>query len=374
MEKLEQLRRELDVLDRQLLETASKRAEIVQKIGEVKAEAGRPLFDRKREQRVFEKARRTAGEVGLDPDVAHQLMTALVAHSHRQQDEAGREEPPDSTHTRHFAIVGGGGGMGRLLTRELQARGHAVLSVEKEDDIATSRAIREADIVVVSVPMALAAEMVRTVAPLVRRDALLCDVNSLKTDVCEAMARYGRSETVGLHPMFGPSVESMFRQKVVVCPVRPGPLGEWLLGELGRMGLELVESDPITHDRMMAVVQVLVHFSTLVMGEALRRTGVAVRDSLQFTSPIYRLELAFVGRLFAQSPDLYAEIEMANPQGAEMRRLFRQAAEDVEAAIACGDRARFRQVFEKVSAYFGDFDEEAMALSDHIIETLVAQP
>ena len=41
-------------------------------------------------------------------------------------------------------------------------------------------------------------------------------------------------------------------------------------------------------------------------------SGVGVEDSLRYTSPIYRLELAFVGRLFAQDPDLYGEIIRTN--------------------------------------------------------------
>ena len=140
------------------------------------------------------------------------------------------------------------------------------------------------------------------------------------------------------------------------------------------MGVELVETDPVTHDRMMAVVQVLVHYSTLVMGDALRRTGLDLARSLTFTSPIYRLELAFVGRLFTQDPDLYAEIEMSNPYGHEVRQCFQDAATSLRETIASGDRAAFREAFGQVRDYFQDFGDEAMAVSDWIIDTLVARP
>ena len=140
------------------------------------------------------------------------------------------------------------------------------------------------------------------------------------------------------------------------------------------MGMELIESDPAEHDRMMAVVQVLVHYATLVMGRALSKSGVAIDDSLRFTSPIYRLELAFVGRLFAQDPDLYAEIEMTNPHGAEARLRFREAAEELDALLAAGDRDGFRALFGEVDDWFGDFDDEALRLSDVLIDALVTQP
>lgn len=374
MSDLDSLRKELDALDRQLLAAAARRSAIVRRIADAKVGSKRPVFDRERERRVFEKARATSEELGLAPDVGQQLLAVLVEYSHRIQEEAVRARTNERQAPRSFAIVGGQGGMGRLLSRELGARGHSIHLLDREDDLETAAAIRESDIVIVSVPMDIAVQVCETLGPLVRPDALLCDINSLKSDVCAAFERTGRSETLGLHPMFGPSVQSLRRQKVVVCPVKPGPRSEWLLAELGRMGVELVETDPATHDRMMAVVQVLVHFSTLVMGEALRRTQVSVADSLRFTSPIYRLELAFVGRLFAQSPDLYAEIEMSNPEGPDVRRCFLEAARDVEQAVASGDRARFTDLFGRVTDYFDGFGQEAMALSDFIIEALVAQP
>jgi prephenate dehydrogenase len=139
------------------------------------------------------------------------------------------------------------------------------------------------------------------------------------------------------------------------------------------MGAEVVESTPQAHDRMMGVVQVLVHFSTLVMGDALRRIGVSVEDSLAFTSPIYRLELAFVGRLFAQEPELYAEIIMTNPRAEEMLAAFRGANETLAQMVAEGDRDAFSSAFDAVATYFAGFGDQAMALSDQVIEDLVSR-
>ena len=89
-----------------------------------------------------------------------------------------------------------------------------------------------------------AADVVRQVAPHVRADALLCDINSLKAEICAIYGATPTAETVGLHPMFGPTVSSMRRQKVVVCPIRSGPRAKWFLGELAALGAELVVADP----------------------------------------------------------------------------------------------------------------------------------
>jgi chorismate mutase/prephenate dehydrogenase len=373
---LNALRTELDALDRALLETAARRHEVVRSIADAKAsmDTGKPLFDRAREREVYARARATAAEVGLPEPVAHQLMQALVEGSHRiQEDVSRRTATADATSRRNWCIVGGEGRMGRRFATELASRGHRIDVLERDDGRDRAAAVAAADVTMIAAPMEQAATITAELAPHVREGSLLCDINSLKQDVCAAMASCP-GEAVGLHPMFGPTVHSLRRQKVVVCPVRDGANTAWLRSELGQMGMELIESDPETHDRMMSVVQVLVHYATIVMGDALRRSGLSIEESLRYTSPIYRLELAFVGRLFAQNPDLYAEIEMTNPHGDAAREHFLEAARTLHEVIAAGDRARFGELFEGVSAYFHGFDEEAMQLSDFIIDAMVRQP
>ncbi|MFT7623666.1 MAG: chorismate mutase/prephenate dehydrogenase [Myxococcota bacterium] len=372
---LSELRAELDTLDRELVALAARRAQIVARVAEAKAATGRALFDRNRERVVFDRARDTALAHGLDPQTAHALMTVLIESSHRIQEAVvtvARAEVAPEFHS--ICIVGGAGQMGRLLGSAFEAAGQTVVSLDADDDLLTAPAIGTSDVVMIAVPMHLASPVAALVGPRLRPDALLCDINSLKRDICSVMLEAHSGEVLGLHPMFGPSVASLSRQKVVACPTRPGPLGEWLIGELGRMGCELVQAQPEAHDRMMAFIQVLMHFSTIVMGEAMRRSGVSVEESLRFTSPIYRLELAFVGRLFTQDPDLYAEIEMANPFGDEVRRHFLEAAAAVDQAVVSGDRVEFGRLFSAVSDWFSDFGDDAMQLSDAIIQSLVARP
>lgn len=369
-EDLDSLRAELDALDRELVGTIARRLRTVARIAEAKRAAGRPVFDRTREQAVLARARDNARAAGVPESVAETVMQTVVDAAHAAQDEAlngaGRVEAAEA---RRFLIIGGRGRMGQRLDAALERRGHTVV-LHDVGDGDPAPAAATADVTIISVPMAHAATVAAAVGPHVRPDAVLCDINSLKVDVCAAMARSSAGEAVGLHPMFGPSVRTLRRQKVVVCPVRPGPGVDWWVDELARLGMETLSATPADHDRMMAVVQVLTHFRTLSMGAALRRTGIDLKDSLRFTSPIYRLELAFTGRLFAQDPDLYAEIEMQNPFGPEMRRAFLEAAQEMATLADAGDRDGFRAAFRATASWFGGFEAESMALSDAIIDML----
>lgn len=273
--------------------------------------------------------------------------------------------------TPRIALVGGLGGMGQLLARHFEARGAALDLLDRDDDLHTDPRVPAADIVLLAVPMRSAVEVARAVAPRVGAHALLCDINSLKHDICAAMATSPAAEVVGYHPMFGPSIGSLRAQKIVVCDVRRGRWAGWLEAGFAEAGATLVRTDAEQHDRMMAAVQVLVHFSTIVAGEALRRTGTDVQESLGFTSPIYQLELSIIGRIFAQNADLYGEILMANPFSAEMRGAFLGAARELDSLVEAGEPDAFEAKFHEIGQHFASFRDEAMALSDYVIDTMV---
>jgi chorismate mutase / prephenate dehydrogenase len=367
MSKLDELRAELDRLDGALLETAKARLDVVAKIRAAKAAEGKALFDRSREQVVFDKAERRSRALGLKPAVGRDLVARLVEASHELQAEAAT-----ATVKRRMLIVGGRGRMGGMLAAAFGDRGHAIDVIDQEDPLEAAR-VRKADVVMIAVPMLKAARVTAQVSPMVRPDALLCDINSLKTEVCAAMANCP-GEAVGTHPMFGPTVRSLRRQKVVMCTVKPGPVGAWLQGELGAMGAEIISCSPEHHDAMMSVVQVLTHFGIMAVGRTLRATGHDLQSTLPYTSPIYRLELAMVGRLFSQSAGLYREIMLENPAGRQIRASFLEQAAALATMLEAGDGDAFDAAFAEVHDYFAEFSDEAMTLSDHIIETIMARP
>ena len=70
----------------------------------------------------------------------------------------------------------------------------------------------------------------------------------------------------------------------------------------------------------MAMIQVLRHFSTIAYGNHLKEEAVDLAEITELSSPIYRLELAMVGRLFAQQPELYTEIIFSNKDNLAMMR------------------------------------------------------
>jgi chorismate mutase/prephenate dehydrogenase len=180
-----------------------------------------------------------------------------------------------------------------------------------------------------------------------------------------------KASVVGTHPMFGPGVHTVTGQRVVLCKGRGDDWYRWVHQNYAARGLVITEATAEEHDRQMAVVQVLNHFQTQVLGLALARIGMPVRRTLEFTSPAYLMESYVTARHFAQAPALYGPIEMRNPKTSEVTAAFRAAAEELSEILAQGDLERFEQVFQEVRAFYGDFTAEALEQSRFLIDRLV---
>lgn len=272
------------------------------------------------------------------------------------------------------AVIGGRGGMGSLLGRLFGDLGHAVLIADVDTPLTPEEAARSADVIVISVPIGVTEEVIRRLGPHVRAEALLMDVTSIKEPplraMMEATAHTGAS-VVGTHPMFGPGVHSLQGQRVVLCRGRGETWFDWLAKMLSARGLVLTEADPREHDRAMGLVQVLTHFQTQVLGLALSRLGVDLRETLRFTSPAYLMELYVAARHFAQSPRLYGPIEMLNPIRDDVTGAFIAAAQELSGILHRGDQPAFEAMFAEVRRFFGDFTDEALVQSSFLIDRVV---
>jgi prephenate dehydrogenase len=227
-----------------------------------------------------------------------------------------------------IGIIGGTGGMGRWFADFFEKEGHPVRVSGRDRGPRPSDMAGACLVVIVSVPIGVTEEVIRQVGPHMKREALLMDLTSLKAEPVRAMLETSASEVIGLHPLFGPSVPRLEGQNIVICPARGGKWLPWVRGVFGRNGAKLVETTPERHDEIMAVVQALNHVNTIVMGMAVRRSGLEDEIRGAFSTPIMRGKLDMIDRIFSNS-GLHAEIITANPHTAKMIGLYREILDKV---------------------------------------------
>lgn len=200
-------------------------------------------------------------------------------------------------------------------------------------------------------------------------DSLLVDVTSVKSEPLAHMLAVHQGPVLGLHPMFGPDVASLAKQVIVCCQGRDPVASQWLLEQMTIWGARLQQVEARAHDEAMTFIQALRHFATFAYGWHLSREQANIDRLLALSSPIYRLELAMVGRLFAQDPHLYADIILSSPQNLAMIRRYYQNFGEALGLLERGDREGFIEAFSQVSGFFGERAEEFLRES----RTLLAQ-
>jgi chorismate mutase/prephenate dehydrogenase len=369
-ESIHALRGRIDAVDHQILKLLAQRMEIVSELAAVKRESGVRVRDEAREARVLDDRKAVGTQLGLASELVESLYRLIMWWS-RDQQAALRVEVPLDMDPKTIAIVGGQGAMGARMAQMLGELGHTVLISDVATPLTPREAAARADVTIVAVPISVTEQVIAEVGPHVPPHGLLMDITSIKTAPMDAMLEATRASVVGTHPMFGPGVHSLQGQRMVLCPGRGDAWLAWARKTFEARGLVVTEAAADEHDRAMALVQVLTHYQTQVLGLTLARLGSPLHESLKFTSPAYLMELYVAARHFGQEPALYGPIEMNNPLTERVTDTFRAAASTIRDMLVQRDQARFAAMFDEVRAFFGEFSQEATEKSSFMMDRLV---
>jgi chorismate mutase/prephenate dehydrogenase len=109
------------------------------------------------------------------------------------------------------------------------------------------------------------------------------------------------------------------------------------------------------------------HFSTFVYGQHLKEEDPNLQELLMFSSPIYRLELAMVGRLFALEPVLYADIIFNKKEGLALLKRFHERFGDALKLVENHDKQAFIKQFNETKDWFGDYAKQCLMDSKQLL-------
>ena len=286
----------------------------------------------------------------------------------------------------NMTIIGGTRGLGRWFAEHLkndfniritsrdESSGKPVaeeIGVEYSNN--NIEAIKDADIILFSVPIEHMVETIREVAPHAPEGSLLMDVASVKTEPSEALEKYApeNAEILPCHPMFGPRVPTLKRQIIILTPIE-NRSPNWLprvKDYLDKTDCEVVITTPNEHDKYMSIVQGLTHFSYISLASTIRKLNINVKESRNFSSPVYTIMLDMVSRVVYQNPYLYYSIQKNNLETSNAREALIKESIYLSNLIEEGKEDDFvKSVVE--SAKHLDGYEDALARSDKAISML----
>jgi chorismate mutase/prephenate dehydrogenase len=350
--QLKLLRDDIDSIDSQLVELLAKRRAVTTKVGELKSKVGMPIYAPEREADLLTLRREQASAAGVSPELIEDILRRLMRDSYVSQDASGYRCVNPAC--KKIVVVGGLGQLGRIFVDLFKRSDYQVSTLEQEDWPNSENILKDANVVIVAVPIRLTSLIIQNLSNL-PDDCILADVTSIKESPLYEMMKVHQGPVVGLHPMFGPDVSGLIKQTIIACEGRFPESYSWLLEQFQVWGAKIYPVDAQAHDQAMSMVQVMRHFSTIAYGYHLMTEGADISQLVEMSSPIYRLELIMVGRLFAQDPVLYTDIIFSNTDNVAMMKRFAYRFLELLEDVEMGDKDAFITMFGQVAHWFGDY-------------------
>lgn len=257
-----------------------------------------------------------------------------------------------------IGIIGATRGMGRWFADFLSAAGYVVHRTGRSQGLSLPELAARCSVVIVSVPIASTLEVIAEVGPHLREDGLLMDLTSVKAEPVAAMLKATTAEVVGCHPLFGPGIDHIAGQNIVLCPGRGEKWLAWWKNFLWEKGARVTETTPERHDELMALIQGLNHINTITMGLVLAKSGESLLRLSGVTTPLFRDKAAIVKRLFGNSPDLYAHILTSNPHLEEVLTIYEETLQELRTLVRKKDAKALSALLESYGRLLGVPDRD----------------
>lgn len=255
------------------------------------------------------------------------------------------------------AIIGGSGKMGKWFARHLLKEGKQVVITGRnrrkllaaaqqlgaDSTTGNVEAVRQADVIIISVPIDSFEQVVQQISPHTHSDQIILDITSLKVSPVETMHRHIKEGLVlGTHPVFGPGARDMNGQNFVLTPTNEeeNTLAQKIKQYLEERGANATLMTPQEHDEMMAVVLGLSHFIAIVSADALL-TSEKFKQMKEIGGTTYRVLLTLVESVISEDPELYASLQMSLPNMEQTEELFLKNARTWADLVKNRDRQEF---------------------------------
>jgi len=361
MSSLEDLRRRINDLDRQILELVGKRQETSREVARAKRATGHATRDYNREREVLLAAREAGKQYGVSPQVAENILRLLIRSSLTTQEQAS-VAAQGAGNGRTALVIGGAGKMGRWFAEFMASQGFAVEIADPAGappgfahlpDWRTSPLGQ--DFIVIATPLGVTDKILREVA-MRRPKGVIFDVGSLKSPLragLNALKSHGCRVT-SLHPMFGPNTELLSGRHVIFVEAG-SPEATAAARELfASTMVEQVVMSLEEHDRLIAYVLGLSHALNIAFFTALAESGEAAPRLAKLSSTTFDSQLDVASLVAQESPELYFEIQSLNDYGSESLEALSQAVERLRTAVISQDFESFANLMRRGREYLED--------------------
>lgn len=187
------------------------------------------------------------------------------------------------------------------------------------DSKATYSDLKQADLVILSIPVDTAVIELPKILDLISDTCLVLDVGSTKMDICKAVEKHQkRRNFLAAHPISGTefsgpkaAIHNLYKNKTnIICEVEKTAfkLQEKALKLFAEIGMRIRYMNPEAHDKHIAYVSHLSHISSFMLGKTVIEKEKNERDIFDMAGSGFESTV----RLAKSSPEMWTPIFKQN--------------------------------------------------------------
>jgi prephenate dehydrogenase len=259
---------------------------------------------------------------------------------------------------KEIAIIGAAGKMGSWFASYFARRGLHVsaydvnkkmLKASGSVRVAGSMAscVRDADFVLVSVPVRMTPKVIKECAKSMKAGAVISEISSVKHGAFRALRQTpGRVKPLCIHPMFGPGASEKMQPKILLVPVRNEKAELKIVREVFENAAVKVLPDARAHDRSIATVLGLTYFANIVFAKVVSAGDISMLKQVSGTT--FGLQSLIAESILASEPDLVAALVQENPYAKRYIRQYLMAASAVARMASAKDSRKLKADLKKI--------------------------
>lgn len=221
----------------------------------------------------------------------------------------------------NVTIIGVSGSMGSYFAKYFISKGYRVFGsdpvkpkkimkglIYKQENI---EAVKDADLVIIACPINKTMSVINDVIDYLNEGSILVEITSLKKWINPFLTKLAKRRCVlSIHPLFGPSLNSLRHGKIVLIPLINPKHERELLKDIFPEA-EVIVMDAAEHDKKMAFVLSLTHIMNLAYAATIANNE-DISEFIRLTTPISFAQLAIAKSVISQNPELYSFISIEN--------------------------------------------------------------
>jgi len=190
----------------------------------------------------------------------------------------------------------------------------------------------------------------KEIAPLLKSGQVVVENRSVKESSLPLIESLLPTEVeiLGVHTLFGNSIESLEGQNVIVTRTeRSGEQAKLVEGIFYRSGARITHLSTEHHDAHAALMQSLVHAVSITYGAVLSDSGITKSDHHNFSTPNSRALFYAIKRIASLGDDLISGLQLNNSQAAEIRQAYLKLFDKTTKGLEKGDTKILLESIEK---------------------------